>query len=92
MVCCFRKNGSKKISTALAAVINKLTAIRLENYNRHKIQQEINEEDYKEISELILLMGENILKANIILTDGVPAYKSVYKQFSQIVNSLAECR
>ncbi len=66
----FSKNGSKKISTALAAVINKLTAIRLENYNRHKIQQEINEEDYKEISELILLMGENILKANIILMDG----------------------
>lgn len=73
-------------------IIRKLTAIRVSGYKLPLINQEISITDEKTVSDLVLGLGEKILKVNLIEREGTEHFKAVRTQFKEILTQLSKNR
>lgn len=79
----FYHSNYKKISTEL---IDKLTVIRIADFDSAIINREINDKMYYQLPILIEALSERLQKINFIRSDGVVAYKIAKKRFQAITN------
>jgi len=74
-------------SAILRETINKLTLIRIYEYDKSQIQQEIQEKDFRQIPVLISELSEKIQKINIIRLDGPVSFRKTRKKFNELLNN-----
>jgi flagellar basal body rod protein FlgB len=75
---------------ANSEVISKLTAIRVAGYNKKVVDQQLSEQNHKDILLLTKQLGEKVLKVNLINSEGTKVFKAARIQFNEVINNLAQ--
>lgn len=69
-------------------IIRKLTVARISEYDLLVVNQEFSKEDFNKLPPLISELGNQLLKANLISSRGLSAYKEVSAFFKTIIEEL----
>ena len=77
----------EKIADFNTTIIEKLTSIRLSGYDASKINLDISEMDILAIKTLIIRLGTNILKANILGSRGIAEFTASRNKFIKMAEN-----
>lgn len=84
----FSFNKSAKLNSAKNPdIIKKLILIRISGYNLEDIYKEIKEQDYEPLITLVKELGGEILKVNLIHSQGTNQFLTARARFNELINT-----